>query len=58
MNHHPVLGRILLVIVVAHAILYLAFSSQLCGFDTANLYRCRRLFHMPPSRTHVLGLAC
>ena len=37
MIHHPTLGRILLVIVVAHAILYLAFSSLLCSFVAANL---------------------
>ena len=38
MNHHPTLGMILLMIVVAHAILYLAFSSQLCSFHAANPY--------------------
>ena len=38
MNHHPAPGKILLVIVVAHAILYLAFSSRLCGFVAANLF--------------------
>ena len=38
MNLHPTLGRILLVIVVAHAILYLAFSSLHCGFVAANLF--------------------
>ena len=30
-------GKILLMIVVAHAILYLAFSSLLCGFVAAQL---------------------
>ena len=36
--HHPALGKILLMIVGAHAILYLVFSFQLCGFDAANPY--------------------
>ena len=42
-DHHPLSGKILLMIVVAHAILYLAFSSLLYGFDAAQLYWCRKL---------------
>ena len=36
-------GKILLMIVVARAILYLAFSSLLCGFVATQLYWCMRL---------------
>ena len=35
MNHHPVLGKILLMTLGAHAIHYFAFSFLLCGFDAA-----------------------
>ena len=38
MNHHPALGKILLMNLGAHAILYLAFSFQLCGFDATNTF--------------------
>ena len=38
MNHHPALGKLLLMFVDAHAILHLALSFQPCGFDAANLY--------------------
>ena len=37
MNHHPSPGKILLVIVVAHAISKIACFSLLCGFVAANL---------------------
>ena len=37
MNHHLALGKTLLMNVGAHAILYLAFSFLLCGFDATNL---------------------
>ena len=66
MNHDPSPKKILLMNVDVHAILYLALSFQLCGFDATNPHynkkpshnvlgqRC----HMPASGAHVLGLAC
>ena len=54
MNHHPALGKILLMNVGAHAILYLAFSFPLCGFDATNLFWYRRPSQQRISTSHVL----
>ena len=43
MNRPPTQGKILLMIVVAHPILYLDLFFLLCGFVAANLHWCRRL---------------
>ena len=45
-------------IVVAHAIFCLAFSSQLCGFVAANLFWCRRLRQQRILISHVLRRSC
>ena len=54
MNHHPAPGKILLMNVGAHAILCLAFSFLLCGFDATNLYGYRRPGQQRISTSHVL----
>ena len=58
MNRPPALGKILLMIVGAHAILYLAFSFQLCGFDAANPYLYRKPSQQRISTSHVLRRSC
>ena len=58
MNHHPALGKILLINMGVHAILYLAFSFQLCGFDATNPYWYRRPSQQRISTSHVLRRSC
>ena len=58
MDHHPTLGRILLMNMGAHAILYLAFSFQFCGFDATNPYWYRRPRQQRISTSHVLRRSC
>ena len=58
MDHHPTLGRILLMNMGAHAILYLAFSFQLCGFDATNPNWYRRPRQQRISTSHVLRRSC
>ena len=47
-----------LMIVGAHAILYLAFSFRLCGFDATNPYWYRRPSQQRISSSHVLRHSC
>ena len=58
MDHHLTIRMVLLMIVVAHAILFLAFSSLLCGFVATQLFWCKRLRQWKMFISHVLRHSC